>query len=176
MEYNLDPEVSGEVLIPFENNSLSFNKHPPTFQDLSSCSFKSFRKILFQGETLKFFIVLKAIKKNEVNIQEFFDKIFFKVEFEPNDIDKNLNINENESSSDNDNNKEVNYNFYCSNKNKEKTNSEIKDDEFEEIKAKIFDEESCSEIFEIIKEINVPENVIGFNFLMKISIYLNQQL
>ena len=172
MEYNLDPEVSGEVLIPFENNSFSFNKHPPSFQDLSSCSFKSFRKILFQGETLKFYIVLKAIKKNEVNIQEFFDKIFFKVEFEPNDIDKNLNINENESSSDNDNIKEVNYNFYCSNKNKEKKYSEIKDDEFEEIKAKIFDEESCSEIFEIVKEINVPENVIGFNFLMKISIYV----
>ena len=174
MDYNIDPEVSGEVLIPFENNSFSLNKHPPTFQDLSSCSFKSFRKILFQGETLKFYIVLKAIKKNEINIQDFFDKIFFKIEFEPNDIDKNLNINENESSSDdnNINDKEINYNFYSSNKNKEKLNLEIKKDEFEEIQAKIYDEESCSEIYEIVKEILVPENFIDFNFLMKISIYV----
>ena len=62
--------------------------------------------------------------------------------------------------------------FYSSNKNKEKLNLEIKKDEFEEIQAKIYDEESCSEIYEIVKEILVPENFIDFNFLMKISIYV----
>ena len=172
MNLTLDPEVIGEVLIPLKNGSFSSNSHPPTFQDLFSCSYKSFRNILFQGETLKFYIVLKSPKQKSINLSNFFDKIFFKIEFQPNDIDKNLNINNGEESDDSENNREIEYNFYSSNKNDEKKISEIKKDEFEEINNKIYDEETCSEVFEIIKEIIVPENFINYNFLMKISLYL----
>ena len=170
-----DPEISGEVLIPFENGQFLSDKHPPSFQDLSSCSFKSFRNVLFQGESLRIFIVLKSSKQKSQNITEFFDKIFFKIEFEPNDLDKNLNINENEEENDNTiDNKEINFNFYSSNKNTEenKINREINNNEFEEVKNKIYDEESCTEIYEIIKEVIVPENNINYNFLMKINLYL----
>ena len=170
-----DPEISGEVLIPFENGQFLSDKHPPSFQDLSSCSFKSFRNVLFQGESLRIFIVLKSSKQKSQNINEFFDKIFFKIEFEPNDLDKNLNINENEEENDNTiDNKEINFNFYSSNKNTEENNinREINNNEFEEIKNKIYDEESCTEIYEIIKEVIVPENNINYNFLMKINLYL----
>jgi hypothetical protein len=170
-----DPEISGEVLIPFENGQFLSDKHPPSFQDLSSCSFKSFRNVLFQGESLRIFIVLKSSKQKSQNITEFFDKIFFKIEFEPNDLDKNLNINENEEENDNTiDNKEINFNFYSSNKNTEENNinREIKNNEFEEVKNKIYDEESCTEIYEIIKEVIVPENNINYNFLMKINLYL----
>ena len=170
-----DPEISGEVLIPFENGQFLSDKHPPSFQDLSSCSFKSFRNVLFQGESLRIFIVLKSSKQKSQNITEFFDKIFFKIEFEPNDLDKNLNINENEEENDNTNdNKEINFNFYSSNKNNEENNinREINNNEFEEVKNKIYDEESCTEIYEIIKEVIVPENNINYNFLMKINLYL----
>ena len=170
-----DPEISGEVLIPFENGQFLSDKHPPSFQDLSSCSFKSFRNVLFQGESLRIFIVLKSSKQKSQNINEFFDKIFFKIEFEPNDLDKNLNINENEEENDNTiDNKEINFNFYSSNKNNEENNinREINNNEFEEIKNKIYDEESCTEIYEIIKEVIVPENNINYNFLMKINLYL----
>ena len=170
-----DPEISGEVLIPFENGQFLSDKHPPSFQDLSSCSFKSFRNILFQGESLRIFIVLKSSKQKSQNITEFFDKIFFKIEFEPNDLDKNLNINENEEENDNTiDNKEINFNFYSSNKNTEENNinREINNNEFEEVKNKIYDEESCTEIYEIIKEVIVPENNINYNFLMKINLYL----
>ena len=170
-----DPEISGEVLIPFENGQFLSDKHPPSFQDLSSCSFKSFRNVLFQGESLRIFIVLKSSKQKSKNITEFFDKIFFKIEFEPNDLDKNLNINENEEENDNTiDNKEINFNFYSSNKNTEENNinREINNNEFEEVKNKIYDEESCTEIYEIIKEVIVPENNINYNFLMKINLYL----
>ena len=170
-----DPEISGEVLIPFENGQFLSDKHPPSFQDLSSCSFKSFRNVLFQGESLRIFIVLKSSKQKSQNITEFFDKIFFKIEFEPNDLDKNLNINENEEENDNTiDNKEINFNFYSSNKNTEENNinREINNNEFEEVKNKIYDEESCTEIYEIIKEVMVPENNINYNFLMKINLYL----
>lgn len=170
-----DPEISGEVLIPFENGQFLSDKHPPSFQDLSSCSFKSFRNVLFQGESLRIFIVLKSSKQKSQNITEFFDKIFFKIEFEPNDLDKNLNINENEEENDNNiDNKEINFNFYSSNKNNEESNinREINNNEFEEVKNKIYDEESCTEIYEIIKEVIVPENNINYNFLMKINLYL----
>jgi hypothetical protein len=94
------------------------------------------------------------------------------VELEPNDIDKNLNIDENEEEKSDDNDKEINYSFYSSNKNNEKKIMEIKKEEFEEVKYKAFDEDSCSEIYEIIKEIIVPESCINFNFLMKISLYI----
>ena len=170
-----DPEISGEVLIPFENGQFLSDKHPPSFQDLSSCSFKSFRNVLFQGESLRIFIVLKSSKQKSQNITEFFDKIFFKIEFEPNDLDKNLNINENEEENDNNiDNKEINFNFYSSNKNTEENNinREINNNEFEEVKNKIYDEESCTEIYEIVKEVIVPENNINYNFLMKINLYL----
>ena len=170
-----DPEISGEVLIPFENGQFLSDKHPPSFQDLSSRSFKSFRNVLFQGESLRIFIVLKSSKQKSQNITEFFDKIFFKIEFEPNDLDKNLNINENEEENDNTiDNKEINFNFYSSNKNTEESNinREINNNEFEEVKNKIYDEESCTEIYEIIKEVIVPENNINYNFLMKINLYL----
>ena len=170
-----DPEISGEVLIPFENGQFLSDKHPPSFQDLSSCSFKSFRNVLFQGESLRIFIVLKSSKQKSQNITEFFEKIFFKIEFEPNDLDKNLNINENEEENDNTiDNKEINFNFYSSNKNTEENNinREINNNEFEEVKNKIYDEESCTEIYEIIKEVIVPENNINYNFLMKINLYL----
>ena len=170
-----DPEISGEVLIPFENGQFLSDKHPPSFQDLSSCSFKSFRNVLFQGESLRIFIVLKSSKQKSQNITEFFDKIFFKIEFEPNDLDKNLNINENEEENDNTiDNKEINFNFYSSNKNTEENNinKEINNNKFEEVKNKIYDEESCTEIYEIIKEVIVPENNINYNFLMKINLYL----
>ena len=170
-----DPEISGEVLIPFENGQFLSDKHPPSFQDLSSCPFKSFRNVLFQGESLRIFIVLKSSKQKSQNITEFFDKIFFKIEFEPNDLDKNLNINENEEENDNTiDNKEINFNFYSSNKNTEENNinREINNNEFEEVKNKIYDEESCTEIYEIVKEVIVPENNINYNFLMKINLYL----
>ena len=173
MELSLPPEVAGEVLIPLENGSFFPDKNIPLIQDIYSCSYKNFRKVLFQGESLKFYIVLKSLKQKSANISNFFDKILFKIDFEPNDIEKNVNINE-DGEEMIEINKDKDVNFYSTNKIEEGKDNELKNNEieFEEINNKIFDEESCSEIYEIIKEVIVPDQYINFNFLMKISLYL----
>ena len=173
MELSLPPEVAGEVLIPLENGSFFPNKNIPLIQDIYSCSYRNFRKVLFQGESLKFYIVLKSLKKISANISNFFDKILFKIDFEPNDIEKKVNINE-DGEEMIEINKDKDVNFYSTNKIGEEKDNELKNNEieFEEINNKIFDEESCSEIYEIIKEVIVPDQYINFNFLMKISLYL----
>ena len=177
MDLYIDPEVTGEVLIPLENGSFFPNKNIPSFQDIFTCSYKNFRNVLFQGESLKFYIVLKSSKQKSQNISDFFDKILFKIDFDPNDIEKNLNINENGEEMIDINNKENVFNFYSTNKSRDEKINEINNNEieFEEINNKIYDEETCSEIYEIIKEIIVPDKFINFNFLMKISLYLENR-
>ena len=169
MDLTTTPEVAGEVLIPLKNGAFFPDKNIPSFQDINSCSYNNFRNVLFQGESLKFYIILKSSKQKHENISNFFDKILFKIDFEPNDIEKNLNINENGEEMI-EINKDKDVYFYSTNKiSKEKNKNE---NEFEEVNNKIYDEESKSEIYEIIKEIIVPDKYINFNFLMKISLYL----
>ena len=169
MDLTTTPEVAGEVLIPLKNGAFFPDKNIPSFQDINSCLYKNFRNVLFQGESLKFYIILKSSKQKHENISNFFDKILFKIDFEPNDIEKNLNINENGEEMI-EINKDKDVYFYSTNKiSKEKNKNE---NEFEEVNNKIYDEESKSEIYEIIKEIIVPDKYINFNFLMKISLYL----
>ena len=169
MDLTTTPEVAGEVLIPLKNGAFFPDKNIPSFQDINSCSYKNFRNVLFQGESLKFYIILKSSKQKPENISNFFDKILFKIDFEPNDIEKNLNINENGEEMI-EINKDKDVYFYSTNKiSKEKNKNE---NEFEEVNNKIYDEESKSEIYEIVKEIIVPDKYINFNFLMKISLYL----
>ena len=169
MDLTTTPEVAGEVLIPLKNGAFFPDKNIPSFQDINSCSYNNFRNVLFQGESLKFYIILKSSKQKNENISNFFDKILFKIDFEPNDIEKNLNINENGEEMI-EINKDKDVYFYSTNKiSKEKNKNE---NEFEEVNNKIYDEESKSEIYEIIKEIIVPDKYINFNFLMKISLYL----
>ena len=169
MDLTTTPEVAGEVLIPLKNGAFFPDKNIPSFQDINSCSYNNFRNVLFQGESLKFYIILKSSKQKHENISNFFDKILFKIDFEPNDIEKNLNINENGEEMI-EINKDKDVYFYSTNKiSKEKNKNE---NEFEEVNNKIYDEESKSEIYEIVKEIIVPDKYINFNFLMKISLYL----
>ena len=171
MDLTTTPEVAGEVLIPLKNGAFFPDKNIPSFQDINSCSYNNFRNVLFQGESLKFYIILKSSKQKHENISNFFDKILFKIDFEPNDIEKNLNINENGEEMI-EINKDKDVYFYSTNKTSKEKNKNENGNEFEEVNNKIYDEESKSEIYEIVKEIIVPDKYINFNFLMKISLYL----
>ena len=171
MDLTTTPEVAGEVLIPLKNGAFFPDKNIPSFQDINSCSYNNFRNVLFQGESLKFYIILKSSKQKHENISNFFDKILFKIDFEPNDIEKNLNINENGEEMI-EINKDKDVYFYSTNKTSKEKNKNENGNEFEEANNKIYDEESKSEIYEIVKEIIVPDKYINFNFLMKISLYL----
>ena len=175
MDAMIDYEILGDVLIPLENGKFLSNKSPVTYNDLNSCNYKLFRKILFQGELLKFYITLQSNKANLSDISSIFDKIYFNIEFESTEIEKNnLNINGEERNSMSDETIVPSFRFYSSNKNIEENDIINKNDfnkEFEVISKKEFDKDSVSEVYEIIKEINVPENYINSNLLMKVNIY-----
>jgi hypothetical protein len=175
MDAMIDYEIVGEVLIPLENGKFLSNKSPINYNDLNSCNYKLFRKILFQGELLKFYITLQSNKANISDISSIFDKIYFNIEFESTEIEKNnLNANEEEKNSMSNETIVPSFRFYSSNKNIEENDIINKNDfnkEFELISKKEFDKDSASEVYEIIKEINVPENYINSNLLMKVNIY-----
>ena len=81
MEYVIDVDIIGEILIPLENNK---DKNHKTYQKLDSLldkNFVDFRSIIFQGEVLRFFLVLKIDSPN--NIENLLDEMFFKLEFDP---------------------------------------------------------------------------------------------
>ena len=175
----IDYEILGEVLIPLENGNFLGNKSSVTFQDLNKCNYKLFRKILFQGELLKFYITLQTSKQTIPNIISIFNKIRFNIEFESTEIDKNININKNEKNSfsndDDVENDKPPFRFYSSNKNNEEDNNTAKLDffkEFESINKREYDKDTFSQVYEIIKEICVPKDYINSNLLMKVNIYM----
>lgn len=177
----IDYEILGDVLIPLENGNFLSKKSPISFQDLNSCNYKKFRRILFQGESLKFYIVIQANKQNIPNIEAIFDKINFNIEFESTEIDiKTLNINHEKKSLLNEgmeDDEKPSCKFYCSNNNLEDNNNDNLNNDFnkelEKINKKMYDKDSFSEVYEIIKEIIVPENYINANLLMKVNIYID---
>lgn len=175
MEPMIDYEILGDVLIPLENGKFLSNKSPINYNDLNSCNYKLFRKILFQGELLKFYITLQSSKSNISDISSIFDKIYFNIEFESTEIEKNnLNVNEEEKNSVSNETIVPSFRFYSSNKNIEENGVINKNDfnkEFEIINKKEYDKDSSSEVYEIMKEINVPESYINSNLLMKVNIY-----
>ena len=171
----IDYDILGEVLIPLENRNFFENKSPISFQDLNKCNYKSFRKILFQGESIKFYIVIQVNKQNIPNISSTFDKIYFNIEFQSTEaVKKKEDTLSNEADEDN---QKPYFKFYTPNKNLEenKSNKEVInfDRELETVRNKYFDKDSSSEVYEIIKEIMVPENYINLNLLMKVNIYID---
>jgi hypothetical protein len=95
MEYTFDCDIIGEILIPLKNNfgeihdTNNFNnkqKFNPFALRLDSIlegkNFKDFRSILFQGELLRFFIVLKIEKTKDINILSLINNLYIKFEFD----------------------------------------------------------------------------------------------
>ena len=184
MEPMIDYEILGEVLIPLENSNFFSNIPAISFQELNKCKYSSFRKILFQGESLRFYIILQTNKKIP-NVSSLFDRINFNIEFESTEIDKNININKDEKntvsikSEGEGEGENHSFTFFSSNKNIEENNNTIINHisfnkELEIINKKKFDRDSYSQVYEIIKEIIVPENFINSSLLMKVNIYLEK--
>jgi hypothetical protein len=87
MEYLLDYDIVGEVLIPLENNlEHSYEKSNISLESILNKNFKDFRSILFQGELLRFFVVLKIKAANDEqlpNPSDFLNDLFIKFDFDP---------------------------------------------------------------------------------------------
>ena len=165
MDLLLDFNINGEVLIPLENSNFLSEKKEITYKDLYECSYNQFRNVLFQGELIKFYILLKTTNIEKSKIKPFFENLFFKIEFEST---SGININQaSESlfSQREELEKTLNDLFTT---NTEKINE--KNYEYENVERKVFDEESQIELYEVYKQIIVPKNFLNVQLIMKLQI------
>jgi hypothetical protein len=163
MDLMLDFNINGEVLIPLENSNFLSDKKEITYKDLYECSYNQFRNVLFQGELIKFYILLKSHNIEKTKIQSFFENLFFKIEFEstsPNSAESQSLYSRKEEIE-----KTLNDLFTT---NSEKINE--KNYEYENVERKIFDEESQIELYEVYKQIIVPKSLLNVHLIMKLQI------
>lgn len=165
MDLLLDFNINGEVLIPLENSNFLSDKKEITYKDLYECSYNQFRNVLFQGELIKFYILLKTTNIEKSKIKSFFENLFFKIEFEST---SGVSINQESQSlfsQKEELEKTLNDLFTT---NTEKINE--KNYEYENVERKIFDEESQIELYEVYKQIIVPKNFLNVQLIMKLQI------
>ena len=163
MEQILELNIIGEILIPFDNGAFLNNKEKITFKDLNDCTFKQFRSVLFQGELLKLYIVIKT-KKKEKNIKKILERINFIIEF----ISTKSKIEDTEFNNQTSENM-CSVNFFTLNIESETNYEDVK---YEYIKNREYDELNSCEIYEVIKQITVPEELINNNLIMKVNIVI----
>ena len=165
MDLLLDFNINGEVLIPLRNSEFLSNKEEVTYKDLYESSYHQFRNVLFQGELIKFYILLKTDNIEPSKIKPFFENLFFKIEFESTSA---ININE-ESKSLFSKKEEIEIttnDLFTTNT--EKINE--KNYEYENVDRKHFDEESKIELYEVYKQIIVPKSYLNVQLIMKLQI------
>ena len=164
METMADYEIYGEILIPLKNSNFFDNKENLSLKDISECLYFNFRNILFQGELLRFIIIIKCDNYSKSN----FDKLVFKIEFE----DPNSQISEEreESESETEEN-EILFDLFAVNTNKVNE----KNYKHEEITRKFYDEENHICIYEIFKQIIIPKSLVGKNIIMKLKLMIKDE-
>ena len=161
MEMMLDFNINGEVLIPFYNSSfLSSKDSQASVKDILNSSYSDFRNVLFQGELIKLYILLKPDNMEPSKIKPFLESLFFKIELESTSIN---------NSDQNDKGKilesTLNDLFTI---NSEKIDE--KNHEYDNIIRKEYDEETQTELYEVYKQIIIPKNFLGLELIMKIEI------
>ena len=161
MDLMLEFNINGEILIPLENSNFLSGKKDITYKDLQECSYNQFRNVLFQGELIKFYILLKPDNIEPSKKKDFLENLFFKIDFESTGA---LNINEQIQTEDGPENT-LNDLFTT---NTEKINE--KNYEYENVERKDYDEESQIEIYEIYKQIIVPKSFLNVQLIMKLQI------
>ena len=161
MEMMLDFNINGEVLIPFYNSSfLSSKNSPVSVKDIRNSSYSDFRNVLFQGELIKLYILLKPDNIEKEKIKSFLESLFFKIELESTSI-SNTDSNDKEKILES----TLNDLFTI---NTEKIDD--KNYEYDNIVRKEYDEETQTELYEIYKQIIIPKNFLGLQLIMKLEI------
>ena len=161
MEMMLDFNINGEVLIPFYNSSfLSSKNSPVSVKDIRKSSYSDFRNVLFQGELIKLYILLKPDNIEKEKIKSFLESLFFKIELESTSI-SNTDSNDKEKILES----TLNDLFTI---NTEKIDE--KNYEYDNIVRKEYDEETQTELYEIYKQIIIPKNFLGLQLIMKLEI------
>ena len=160
----MDIEINFDkyVLIPF----LTSNKNETlTWEKISKMTYKDFRNVIFQGELLKFYIIIKS--PNSIpNLKEYFEQFYFKIEFEKSEETKELD-NKSLLSNQNENEYEKTLNDLFT-INTEKLND--KNYEYEKISSREFNESENLMIYEIYKQIIVPKDLLNSTIIMRVNI------
>lgn len=154
--------INGEVLIPLENSNFLSQKKDITYKDLKDCTYNQFRNVLFQGELIKFYILLKPDNMEPSKIKSFLENLYFKIDFESTGA---LNINEQMQKQEEGPQNSVNDLFTT---NTEKINE--KNYEYENVERKEYDEDEKLELYEVYKQIIVPKSYLNVNLIMKLEI------
>jgi len=161
MEMMLDFNINGEVLIPFYNSSfLSSKNSPVSVKDIRNSSYSDFRNVLFQGELIKLYILLKPDNIEKEKIKSFLESLFFKIELESTSI-SNTDSNDKEKILES----TLNDLFTINTEKIDEKNSE-----YDNIVRKEYDEETQTELYEIYKQIIIPKNFLGLQLIMKLEI------
>ena len=148
MEFMIDYDIQGEILLPLKYTE-EF-KNNLKYEDLSKFNFLNFRKVLLQGELLKFFIVLKIDGEKTQAAKDILDSIFFKIEFEATDVPK-----ENESGIKDEEYEKTLSDLFTINSDK----LHNKNEDYESVLSKEYNEENKTMIYEVYKQIIVPKNL-----------------
>ena len=154
--------INGEVLIPLENSNFLSQKKDITYKDLKECTYNQFRNALFQGELIKFYILLKPDNMEPSKIKSFLENLYFKIDFESTEV---LNINEQIKNKENGQENSVNDLFTT---NTEKINE--KNYEYENVERIEYDEDEKLALYEVYKQIIVPKSYLNINLIMKLEI------
>ena len=77
MEFMIDYDIQGEILLPLKYTGELKDKLK--YEDLSKYNYLNFKKVLLQGELLKFYIVLKIDGEKTQAARDILDGIFLKL-------------------------------------------------------------------------------------------------
>ena len=161
----MDFEINFEkyILIPFLTTNLKDKNETLTWEKISKMTYKDFRNVIFQGELLKFYIIIKS--PNSIpNLKEYFEQFYFKIEFEKSQESNELD-NKSILSNENEYEKTLNDLFTI---NTEKLND--KNYEYEKISSREFNESENLMIYEIYKQIIVPKYLLNSTVIMRVNV------
>ena len=165
MEFMIDYDIQGEILLPLKYTE-SF-KNNLKYEDLSKFNYLNFRKVLLQGELLKFFIVLKIDGEKTQAAKDILDSIFFKIEFEATDIPK-----ENENGIKDEEYEKTLSDLFTVNSDK----LHNKNEDYESVLSKEYNEENKTMIYEVYKQIIVPKNLLNSLLIMKVHLMIKNEI
>lgn len=142
-------------------------KNKLKYEDLSKYNYLNFRKVLLQGELLKFYIVLKIDGEKTQAARDILDGIFFKIEFETTDMRK-----ESESGIKDEECEKTLSDLFTINSDK----LHNKNEDYESVLSKEYNEENKTMIYEVYKQIIVPKNLLNSFLIMKVHLMIKNEI
>lgn len=175
MEFMIDYDILGEILLPLTQVEIGKPEKekeapPMTYKELKEKKYYNFRSVLLQGELIKFYVLLKCNRNDVPNEKEILSNLYFKIEFESTETSSN-------DQSENDEAKKAEYEKTLSDLftiNSDKLN--VKNQGYESIVSKQYDEENHIMLYEVYKQIIVPKNLLEYNLIMKLNLLTKNEV